>query len=67
MPIDRREFLHAVAVLGATARLGAPWPTPSPQTSMLTRQIPRTGEEMVFTSELPADLRAALEAARKSG
>jgi diketogulonate reductase-like aldo/keto reductase len=46
MPIDRREFLHAIAALGATARLGASWPTPSPQTSMLTRQIPRTGEEI---------------------
>ena len=46
MPIDRREFLHAVAALGATARLGASWPTPSPQTSMLTWRIPRTGEEI---------------------
>ena len=46
MPIDRREFLHAVAALGATAGLGASWPAPSPQTSMLTRRIPRTGEEI---------------------
>ncbi len=46
MPIDRREFLQAVAALGATAGLGALWPAPSPQTSMLTRTIPRTGEEI---------------------
>ena len=46
MPIDRREFLHAVAALGATAGFGASWQAPSPQVSMLTRRIPRTGEEI---------------------
>jgi 23S rRNA pseudouridine1911/1915/1917 synthase len=35
--------------------------------SRLSFTHPRTGEEMLFTSELPADLRAALEEARKSG
>jgi 23S rRNA pseudouridine1911/1915/1917 synthase len=35
--------------------------------SRLSFTHPRTGEEMVFTSELPADLRVALEVARKGG
>ena len=35
--------------------------------SRLSFTHPRTGEEMVFTSELPADLRAALEVARNGG
>ena len=46
MPIDRREFLHAVAAFGAAGRFASRGIRPPQNTSMLTRRIPRTGEEI---------------------
>jgi diketogulonate reductase-like aldo/keto reductase len=47
MSIDRRKFLHAVAAFGLARRLPPPAEPSSSQTApMLTRRIPRTGEEI---------------------
>ena len=47
MSIDRREFLHTVGALGVGSRLSGTLARSTPQTTpMLTRRIPRSGEEI---------------------
>src|SRR5512133_3014571 len=47
MPIDRRQFLHSMAALGAANWIGVGSVLEARQAStMITRSIPRTGEEI---------------------